>query len=71
MSAFSQSTWYRQSSKSGQNNLAIPLITGALSHRGLVPSRPRFNAPKGSLDGWPRCNTMRLEGNGKCHAIRE
>jgi hypothetical protein len=55
MSAFSQSTWYRQSSKSGQNNLAIPLITGALSHRGLVP----------------RCNTMRLEGNGKCHAIRE
>src|ERR1035438_9156393 len=41
----------------------------ALSHRGLVPSRPQFNAPKGSLDGWARCNTMHLEGNGKSHPI--
>ena len=23
------------------------------------------------LDGWPRCNTMHPEGNGKCDAIRE
>jgi hypothetical protein len=43
----------------------------ALSHRGLVPSRPQFNAPKGSLDGWPRCNTMHPEGNGKRATIRE
>ena len=43
----------------------------ALSHCGLVPSRPQFNAPKGSLDGWPRGNTMHLEGNGKCDAILE
>jgi hypothetical protein len=30
-----------------------------------------FQGAEGSLDGWPRCNTMRSEGNGKCDAIRE
>jgi hypothetical protein len=33
-----------------------------LSHRGLAPSRPPAFAPKGSLDGWPRCKTMTLGG---------
>src|ERR1039458_1237233 len=33
------------------------------SHRGRVPSGPRRGcAPKGSLDGWPRCKTMFIEG---------
>jgi hypothetical protein len=41
---------------------AIPSSQELFPHRGLVPSRPPAFAPKGSLDGWPRCKTMTLEG---------
>jgi hypothetical protein len=71
MSAFPQSPWHREDCKIGQNSLVIPLITGRARIAAWRRQGRIFNAPKGSLDGWPRCNIMRSEGNGKCHAIRE
>ena len=71
MSAFPQSTWRRQSAEIAPEQSCHSPHHSALSHRGLVPSRPQFNAPKGSLDGWPRCNTMHPEGDGKRATIRE
>ena len=41
---------------------AIPSSQEFLSRRGLAPSRPPAFAPEGSLDGWPRCKTMLMEG---------
>jgi hypothetical protein len=41
---------------------AIPSSEELFPHRGLAPSRPPAFAPKGSLDGWPRCKTIELEG---------
>ena len=69
MSALPRSTLSHQVGETAQNNPAIPLITGIPQHRGLVPSRPPFTAPTGSLDGWTRCNTMQREGNGRSAAI--
>src|ERR1035437_8897721 len=69
MSAFPQSTWPGQFSETASEQSCHSPHQSAPPHRGLVPSRPPFKAPKGSLDGWPRCNTMRSEGDGKCDAI--
>jgi hypothetical protein len=71
MSAFPKSTWRGKVFGSRQNSLAIPLITvrsriAAWCRQGRSSMRRRA-----SLDGWPRCNTMHLEGNGKCDAILE
>src|ERR1035441_9835722 len=61
MSAFPQSTWPGQFSETASEQSCHSPHQSAPPHRGLVPSRPPFKAPKGSLDGWPRCNTMRSE----------
>ena len=49
-----------------QNENCHSLLSGdVVRRRGRVPSRPRRAcAPKGSLEGWPRCNMMRRRGNG-------
>jgi hypothetical protein len=71
MSAFPKSTWRGQSSETAPEQSCHSPHHSAPPHRGLVPSRPLFKAPEGSLDGWPRCTTMHPEKNGKCDAIRE
>src|ERR1017187_3445753 len=55
-----ESSALRTTSQSKTCHSLIP--DRVFSHRGRVPSGPRRGcAPKGSLDGWPRCKTMFIE----------
>jgi hypothetical protein len=65
MSAFRRRALFREVKEGRLNSPAIPLISvipriAAWCRQGRV-----VLAPEGSLDGWPRCNTMQREGNGR------
>jgi hypothetical protein len=70
MSDFLKSPWRGEFFEIAPEQSCDSLHYGPRLHRGLVPEGCGFNAPKGSLDDWPRCNIMNSEGNGKCHAFR-
>jgi hypothetical protein len=68
MSALSSRALYCEILESSQNRTCHPHITEIQSHPGRASTRPLVIAPKGSLDGWSRCKTIKHEGNGRLRA---